>query len=213
MKIIDLTHTIFSDMPVFPGTEQPNFEKDITIEKNGYREAKITMYSHTGTHIDAPAHMLDDGLCLDQLDIAQFIGKAVILDFSIKDIELIELDELRPYEDKIKNVDFVIIKTGWEKYWGDKKYFQDFPALSQESAKWLSEFNLKGVGVDAISIDSIKSTTFAVHKTLLPKNMIIIENLTNLESVDQEYFILSVMPLKNKDADGSPVRAVCILDN
>ena len=210
MRITDLTHIIHSDMPVFPGTEHPIFEKANTLEKDGFQEAKITMYSHTGTHIDAPAHMLNDGPYLDDLDIEHFIGNATILDFSNVDMKLIDVDSLKPYEDKIKKVEFLIIKTGWSKYWGDKRYYEDFPSLSEESAKWLSTFNLKGIGIDAISIDDMKSTTFAVHKILMPKNILIIENLTNLDSINSEYFILSILPLKNKNADGSPVRAVSI---
>jgi arylformamidase len=210
MKITDLTHVIYSDMPVFPGTEQPILEKANTLEKDGFQEAKITMYSHTGTHIDAPAHMLSNGPYLDNLDIEHFIGNATVLDFSNKAIKLISLDSLKPYKEKIKNVDFVIIKTGWSKYWGDSKYYEDFPSLDLESARWLSQFNLKGIGIDAISIDAMESTTFAVHKILMPRNIIIIENLTNLDSITNEFFILSILPLKNKDADGSPVRAISI---
>lgn len=210
MKVTDLTHIIDSDMPVFPGTEQPIFEKANTFEKDGFREAKITMYSHTGTHIDAPAHMLSNGPYLDNFSIEHFIGQASILDFSNENIELIDVSRLRPYEEKIKNVEFIIINTGWSKYWGDKRYYEDFPSLSEESAKWLSEFNLKGIGIDAISIDSIKSTTFPIHKILMPKDIIIIENLTNLDSIRKEYFILSILPLKNYNADGSPVRAISI---
>ena len=210
MKITDLTHIICSDMPVFPGTEQPIFERPNTLEKDGFQETKITMYSHTGTHIDAPAHMLSNGPYLDDLDIEHFIGNATILDFSKTKIKLIDVDCLKPYEEKIKNAEFIIIKTGWSKYWGDKKYYEDFPSLSEESAKWLSQFNLKGIGIDAISIDDMNSTTFAVHKILMPKNIIIIENLTNLDSISNEYFILSILPLKNKNADGSPVRAISI---
>jgi arylformamidase len=210
MKITDLTHIIYPDMPVFPGTEQPVFEKANTLEKDGFQEAKITMYSHTGTHIDAPAHMLSDGPYLDDLDINHFIGKATILDFSKDNIKLIDVDSLKLHEDKIKSVEFLIIKTGWSKYWGSKKYYEDFPSLSEASAKWLSEFTLKGIGIDAISIDDMKSTTFAVHKILMPKNILIIENLTNLDSILSEYFTLSVLPLKNKTADGSPVRAISI---
>jgi len=210
MKITDLTHIIYSDMPVFPGTEQPIFEKANTLEKDGFQEAKITMYSHTGTHIDAPAHMMSDGPYLDNLDIEHFIGNATILDFSNREIKLIDVDSLKPYAEKIKSVDFIIIKTGWSKYWGNKKYYEGFPSISEDSAKWLSQFNLKGIGIDAISIDDMDSTTFAVHKILMPKNIIIIENLTNLDSISNESFILSILPLKNKDADGSPVRAISI---
>ena len=210
MKITDLTHIIDSDMPVFPGTEQPNFEKANTFEKDGFRESKITMYGHTGTHIDAPAHMLSDGTYLGDFNTEHFIRQATILDFSNEKIDLINVDILKPYEEKVRNAEFVIIKTGWSNYWGDKKYYEDFPSLSEESARWLTEFNLKGIGIDAISIDDIKSTTFAIHKILMSKDIIIIENLTNLDSVGNEFFILSIMPLKIINADGSPVRAISI---
>lgn len=210
MKVTDLTHIIYSEMPVYPGTEQPILQRANTLEKDGFQEAKITMYSHTGTHIDAPAHMLQDGLYLDDFKINQFIGKAMILDFSNSKSLWIDLDKLRPYEEKIKKVDFIIIKTGWSKYWGDNKYYGNFPSLSEEAALWLSEFELKGIGIDAISIDHMNTDTFPVHKIFLSKNILIIENLTNLESLDNKHFILSIMPLKNKDADGSPVRAFSI---
>ncbi|KDR95848.1 Kynurenine formamidase [Peptoclostridium litorale DSM 5388] len=212
MKITDLTHVIHSNMPVFPGTKPPIFEKANTLEKDGFQEARITMFSHTGTHMDAPAHMLSGAPYLDDLDISHFMGRAVILDFSDAGMQSIDADTLKQHEEKIKNVEFVIIRTGWDSYWGSGKYYEGFPALSEESAKWLSEFNLKGVGVDAISIDRMDSTTFSVHKALLSKNIVIIENLTNLDSIESEYFTLSVMPLKSKNADGSPVRAVSIED-
>jgi kynurenine formamidase len=168
------------------------------------------MSSHTGTHIDAPAHMLSNGKYLNNLDISYFIGNATIIDLSKENIRLINVDRLKSFVDKIKNVEFVIIKTGWSKYFGNEKYYEDFPSLSEESAKWLVEFKLKGIGIDAISIDDMKSTTFFNHNILMKNNIIIIENLTNLDSIDEEYFILSIMPLKYENADGSPVRAVAI---
>jgi len=212
MKVTDLSHLIYSEMPVFPGTEQPIFQKANTLAKDGFQEAKITMYSHTGTHIDAPAHMLENAPYLDDFELEKFIGKAVILDFSNIKRPLIALESLRPYEEKIKKVEFIILKTGWSQYWGDKKYYEEFPHLSEESALWLSRFDLKGVGIDAISIDSINTITFEVHKVLMANNILIIENLTNLEAITQEYFTLSIMPLKHKQADGSPVRAFSIED-
>ena len=212
MKVTDLTHSIYTGMPVFPGTEGPIFEKANTLAKDGFQEAKITMYSHTGTHIDAPAHMLLNGPYLDDFSIDKFIGKALILDFTELKVSSIELDSIRPYEQKLKEVEFVILKTGWSNYWGEEKYYQDFPYLSEESAQWLAEFNLKGIGIDAISIDSMKTITFPVHKLFMSKHVLIIENLTNLESISKEYFTLSIMPLKNKEADGSPVLAFSIED-
>jgi len=213
MKIIDLTHTIHSSMPVFPGTEPPIIQEANTLEKDGFAEAKITFYSHTGTHMDAPAHMVEGGLSLDQYPIDHFIGDALVLNFTDIGSEEIGVEQLVPYEDRISKVDFVILKTGWSKYWGEDEYFIGFPALSEDAAKWLTNFKLKGIGIDAISIDSMKSTTFRVHQIFFQSNIVIIENIANLDSVINDNFIFSCMPLKTQKADGSPIRAVAIENN
>ncbi|MEW8993739.1 cyclase family protein [Clostridium sp.] len=210
MKIIDLTHIIDENMPVFPGTKPPILNRKYTIEEHGFREAEITMFSHTGTHIDAPAHMLMNGATLDELPVEKFIGKAMVINLGSLSNKTIELKDIVSYKEKIKAVDFVIIRSDWDKYWGSEDYYKDFPALSDEAAKWISEFNLKGIGIDAISIDSMASKNFNVHNILLNRGMIIIENLTNLSAIEKKFFILSVLPLKSKLADGSPVRAIAI---
>lgn len=210
MIIVDLTHTIHPGMPVFPGTEEPVLQNANTFEKDGFRETSIKMSSHTGTHIDAPAHMLASGPYLNNMDIDHFIGTAAILDFSDKNVEIIDTDDLKPYTEKIKNAEFIILKTGWSRYWGEQKYYEGFPSLSEAAAKWLTSLNLKGIGIDAISIDSMSSSTFSIHKILMKSNIIIIENLTNLDAISSEPFILSILPIKYTDADGSPVRAVGI---
>jgi arylformamidase len=211
MKIIDLSHLIHPDMPVFPETKPPILQQDSILKENGFREIKITFDSHTGTHIDAPGHMLNDGFFLDNMNIGHFFGKATILNFCSCKKPLIARNELSLYYEKISKVDFVIIKTRWSQYWGKSQYYENYPYLSNEAAEWLSGFNLlKGVGIDTISIDGPDSTDFTVHKILLSKNMIIIENLTNLNAIKNEFFMLSVLPLKIKNADGSPVRAIAI---
>ncbi len=210
MRIIDLTHTMYEDMPVFPGTEKPVFFPANTLEKDGFVETKFSMYSHTGTHIDAPAHMLMEGNSLDKMSINHFIGKATIIDCSTMNKQEILVQDLLAYEMKLKHVDFAIIKTGWSQYWGNENYFNSFPFLSTEAAQWLINFDLKGIGVDTISIDDIKTTSFPVHYSLFRKNMIIIENLTNLDSIKKEIFMFSCLPMKYEKADGSPVRAVAV---
>ena len=82
MKVIDLTHTIKVDMPVFPGTDQPKLDSASTLEKDGFRETLLTMYSHTGTHMDAPYHVRDKGMTLDKFPADKFVGKALIVDCS-----------------------------------------------------------------------------------------------------------------------------------
>lgn len=210
MEVIDLTHIMNGDMPVFPGTEKPVFFQANTLEKDGFAETKFFMYSHTGTHIDAPAHMVAGTNSLDKLGAEHFIGKAVIIDCSSLGKLEIEAEDLAGYEERLREVDFIIIKTNWSSYWGSARYFDRFPFLTAEAAKWLTGFNLKGIGVDAISIDDMETKNFPVHNILFSNNMIVIENLTNLDSVKEEIFMLSCLPLKYEMADGSPVRAVAI---
>ena len=80
MTAHELTHTIRNDMPVYPGTEQPRLTTACTIDQCGYRETLLHMFSHTGTQMDAPAHMLRDGTALDRYDAAKFAGPAVVVD-------------------------------------------------------------------------------------------------------------------------------------
>lgn len=210
MKVIDLSHLIFEDMMVYPGTEKPNIEPRYNIEEDGFRETQISIFSHVGTHIDSPAHMIKHGKFLHEFQVNKFIGTAMVLDFSSHGTEVIELKEIKVYENKIRNVDFVILNTGWHKYWGRSEYFEKYPVLSEESVLWLSKLNLKGIGVDAISVDAMDSKDFYAHNTLLQSEFIIIENLTNLDEIGEEIFTLSILPLKYNGADGSPVRAVAI---
>ncbi len=213
MKILDLTHVIHDKMPVFPGTEPPVIKNALTIEEHKNREKLITMFSHTGTHMDAPAHMILDGNTLDQLPIEHFVGKAVVVDCrAVKDNE-ITLELLMTYEKQINQSEFVLFCTGWSERWGNENYFEEFPALTLEAAGWISRKGLKGVGLDAISIDLMSSEDFEVHQVLFSENMVVVENLNALERLLDKAFIFSCYPLKIIEADGSPVRAVAILEN
>ena len=80
MKIIDLTHTISGEMPVYPGTEKPKLSAANTIAADGFKETILNMYSHTGTHTDSPAHLFENGKSLDEFPASMFCGKAVMLD-------------------------------------------------------------------------------------------------------------------------------------
>lgn len=206
MRVIDLTHLMDENMPVFPGTEPPVIEHANTFEVHGFREKKLHLYSHTGTHMDAPAHMLKDGLTLDALPVSNFVGKALKID--VRGQKVIERAHIEPF--LTPEIEFLIFWTGWSKNWGSESYFGEFPALSVSAAVWLAEQSLKGVGVDSISMDVMTSISFEVHLTLLKKGMVLIENLRGLEEVP-ETFLLSVLPLRLIDADGSPVRAVALL--
>lgn len=205
MKIIDLSHIINPDISVFPGTEKPVFERK---EIEGYPEVKITMYTHTATHMDAPIHIIKGARTLDELPIDRFIGKAIVIDCKHLAGKNITLDFLKQFVDKIKNIEFILFNSGWSAKWKTDAYFENFPTLTQEAATWLTQFKLKGIGLDSISLDPVPDLTLPNHKIVLAKEILIIENMTNLDSLPNEEFIFQCFPLKIEKADGSPVRAV-----
>jgi kynurenine formamidase len=215
-KVIDLTQLLNEKMTVYPDTTPPTFVVTNTVEKNGYREHQISMLSHTGTHIDAPCHILLDGKSLDQFSMNKFIGRAMVID--CKGRHEISFDYLQTFESKIAEVDFILFYTGWQNKWNTSGYFEDCPIPTKEAAHYLTGFKLKGVGLDAFSLDKINSA-FAVneenlpnHHILLKKEIILIENLTNLDKLPEFGFTFQGFPLKVENADGSPVRAVAVID-
>ncbi len=214
MQIIDLTHLMENNMPAYPGEEPPVFEKKLTHQKDGVQVIRFTSLTHSGTHLDTPAHFFATGKTIDQLPVNTFAGKGVLLDCSAFGQRTeITATHLQCFEDKPAKADFVLIFTGWDKYWGSKTYFRDFPVLSQNAAEYLSQFNIKGIGLDVPSIDPVESPDYPNHSLVLGKGLIIIENLTNLHLLQGETFIFSAFPLKIKEGDGSPVRAVAIIHN
>ena len=212
MKIIDLTQTISETMPVYPGTEQPKLTVANTIEKDGFRETLISFYSHTGTHMDAPFHIYADRTSLDALPAEQFVGKALVIDCC----DVGEGGEIgMEYIDKTlaDEADFLLFHTGWDKYWGQKKYFGAYPVVSMEVCQYLLDSGKKGVGFDVIGIDPVSDGNLTRHKMLLSqRDIVIIENLTNLDKVGSGLFTFVALPLKYKDADGAPIRAVAIIE-
>lgn len=210
MHIIDLTHLIHGKMPVFYGAAAPECVAVSTLEQHGYVESRVSVFSHTGTHIDAPGHILDRGRFLDELPAERFVGPVVVVDVTKIGKRVIEKQDLEPYAPVIAGADFVLMHTGWSKYWGDDRYLHGFPSLTETAVRWLLTFSLKGVGVDAISIDAEEAVDYPVHRLLLEREVLIIENLTKLDALPTTGYILSVLPLKVVGSDGLPVRAVAM---
>jgi kynurenine formamidase len=213
MKIIDLSHLLNNQTPVYPGTEKPVFTQANIIDKDGFAETKICMYSHTGTHMDAPGHMISGAKSLDEFEVSQFYGSAICIDCNKVLNATISLNDLLPFGDLIKQIDFILLKTLWSEKWLDNEYFGAFPTLSVQACEWLTGFNLKGIGLDTISIDKMGSQTMENHLIILRKGMVIIENLNNLQDIGNEIFTFSCFPVRYENADGSPVRAVAILND
>lgn len=209
MKMIDLTQTMAAEMPVFPGTPQPVIAPACVMERDGFRETSLALWSHTGTHIDAPAHILADGKYLDELPAESFFGLAAIVDISAYAGGSVPPEALRQEEARLKYAQFAVLKSGWERYWGEEAYYHGFPVLAPEAAAYLAALpGLRGVAVDMLSVDPVADESFAIHRLLLGAGKLIVENLCHLDALTGDVFLLSVLPLKYGRADGSPVRAV-----
>ena len=214
MKYVDLTHFISQDMPVYPGTEQPKFTPANSYEKDGFKETLLTMFSHTGTHMDPPAHLFRDKKTLDDMNIDAFIGSALVIDCTdLKDGDKVSIDHIKKYGDKAEKAEFLLFNFGYDKFWGKCEYFGDYPVLSDEVIDFIITTKKKGVGLDTIGLDPIKDASLTSHKKLFSNlDAVIIENLTNLDKLGDKLFTLFALPLKHKDADGSPIRAVACIE-
>ena len=210
MRVIDLTHTIESGMPVYPGTEPPILEPANTYDRDGFRETKISMFSHTGTHMDPPAHLFRDRTTLDAFPPEQFIGKALVIDCtSLKEGEAITMDHLSRYGTKAETADFLLFYLGWDARWGSEAYFGDYPCIDDSVLEYILEGSYKGIGFDVIGLDPIADGNLTRHKKLFQtRDIINIENLCNLGLCGNDLFWFSCFPLKIRDCDGSPIRAV-----
>lgn len=214
MQIIDLTHTFENGMPAYPGEEPPRLEKIYTYDKDGFQVIRLTTLTHSGTHLDMPSHFYHESATVDKENLSRFAGKGILIDCrGYGKRSNIPLQHIALYENELNLAAFAIIWTGWDQYWGTPGYFADFPVLEKEALQYLAGLNLKGLGFDCASVDPVDSSDFPNHQIILRKNMVMIENLTNLEKLNDQEFIFAAFPLKIKDGDGSPVRAVGIISS
>jgi len=221
MQTYDLSHPIRSEMPVYPGNPPVEVARTASIEADGYRTAQIRLDSHTGTHMDAPAHMRADGPTLDEFPPEAFRFSAAVVDCR----PLSPRSQIMPQrvantlsEINIDTIDMVILQTGWDTHWGTDQYF-DHPFLAPETAAWLAERNLH-LGIDALNIDPTptenasenEQTGYPVHHTLFAADRLVVENLRGLAQLPAQC-TLHAYPLAIEDADGSPVRAIATTDS
>ena len=210
MKVIDLTHTIREDMPVYPGTEPPVLAAANTYEENGCKGTRLTMCSHTGTHMDPPAHLFPGRTTLDRFPPEQFIGRALVIDCSeLAEGQAITMDFIRRYGEKAEQADFLLFRLGWDRKWGTEAYFGDYPCIDEAVLEFILEGSYKGIGFDVIGLDPISDEGLTRHKRLFrDRDIVNIENLKDLDKCGSELFWFSCFPLKLEDCDGSPIRAV-----
>lgn len=207
---MDLTHTIKENMPVYPGDDTPKLIPVSTYEKDGFKETLLEMYSHTGTHMDTPAHIFAGRTALDEFPIEQFIGRALVIDCrDLEEAQFISMECINKVLDRAKKADFLLFNLGWDKRWGTDSYFGDYPCINDEVLDFIINGDYKGIGFDVMGLDPISDVNLPRHKRLFQDTDIInIENLKNLDLCGSDLFYFSCFPLKIENCDGSPIRAV-----
>eukprot|EP00831_Metopus_contortus_P021116 TRINITY_DN19404_c0_g2_i1.p1 TRINITY_DN19404_c0_g2~~TRINITY_DN19404_c0_g2_i1.p1 ORF type:complete len:286 (+),score=40.27 TRINITY_DN19404_c0_g2_i1:109-966(+) len=209
MRTIDLSHPIHTGMPVYPGDFSPDVRRTRFIRRDKFAEMQLTITSHTGTHVDTAGHLFEDAPGLDGLGPDNFTGWGAVADLANRPKPIIEQADLAFLSDT-EVPDFVLIRTGWDRHWQTGRYYQDYPILSETAARYLGGLELKGLGLDTPSPDVVDTLELPAHRILFDHGMVIVENLTNLGELPPKDFLFCCLPLKIKDGEASPVRAVGI---
>jgi kynurenine formamidase len=215
MKIIDLTLTVSDEIPTFPGSPQPSFIPWENVKEDGYNLELLFLSTHTGTHMDAPYHFLEKGAKIHEISLKKLVSEAILIKSKKKSGESITKTDIQKFEKKhgkIASFSSVIFYTGWQRNLQKKYYFTKNPGLSVSAAKYLASKKINLVGIDSPSIDLGTDSKFSVHQIFAKKGILIVENLANLEKIKSPKFHLVVLPLKLKNATGSPVRAIAFVE-
>ena len=217
MKIIDLSLPIEEGMMTFPTHWHPVVEITILGRHGieGRETRKIVLGTHVGTHADAPRHFIPNGGTIDNVPLDVLIGPATVVDFTgCAPLQEITVASLRQ---KLNNQvpGRLILRTGWSDYFGNLKFYNEYPFLSEEAAQWLVEQGVRLIAMDTPSPDNPAHSRGTPkdspnHKVLLGAQVVLVEYLTNLKSITTPEVELIVLPLKLKGCDGSPVRCVAI---
>jgi arylformamidase len=200
-------------MPIYPGDPSPSFKNYSTLQKNGVNLTKITMGSHTGTHLDAPRHFIRTGIGIDRIPPDRLIGEAYVADLSTKPIGsgITSKDLRRKLEGKIARDDIVIVYTGCSNHWGEESINRRYTYLAENAAYYLVSKGVRAVGIDFLSVEKFNAAKPVAHKKLLGKGIFIIESLSKrMRQFVGKRVLMICMPIKLQDGDGAPSRVVAI---
>ncbi len=221
-KIVDLSHALHKDIPVWPG--DPPFKTEQaashTVEK--YYLNKFCMGEHTGSHFGAPVHFNADGQCVDQIEGHRLVQPVVKIDvscFAAPDF-LVQPQHVLDWQQVHGKIDkgTVLFQTGWSKYWDDHAAYWGgtshdrlhFPGISPACVELLLDFGIAGIGIDTGGIDGGQSRSFRANKLLARQQKYHLENLTRLELIPETGALLFIGVLPLCGGSGSPCRVLAV---
>lgn len=207
MRVIDLSLPVNSRMP---GVDVSDARRPA---RDGWNATTLSLYSHCGTHMDAPFHFLPDGATLDQQDLSVCVGPATIVNIApAEPWQLITVADLGELANQIEPGARLLFRTDWYKRYGTSEYRNQLPRISLELAEWLVKHRVAMIGVEPPSVTDVNNMQELtdVHQTLFRGNVLIVEGLANLDQIQSPVFDFIALPMNITGGDGSPVRAIAI---
>lgn len=211
MEIKDISLTIDPGMPVWPGDDPVELFRKQKIEDG--KNANVSFLSlsvHTGSHIDAPFHFLQDGTTVDKIPMELLIGETQVVNIPKSanwiDAQILENAGIQT------GISRVLFKTSNSEYWqrNEKDFKKEFVAITDDGAKWIVDHGIKTIGIDYLSIAPFGNSR-PTHRTLLGANTLIIEGV-NLSGIEPGIWMMYCLPLKLKSSDGAPARVILMRD-
>jgi arylformamidase len=204
--LIDVSRPIHPDMPVYPGDPAPSMEALSRLDDGDDANcSRLTLGNHTGTHVDAPRHVLADGAPLGDVPLERLVGPARVVD--LRGRRVIDAATLAAVE--VAADEILLCRTDNSARWGAPDFATDFVHLSEDAAVLLVERGVRAVGVDGLSVDAVKGRGLPVHRRLLAAGVLVIEGL-DLGAAPAGRYTLVCLPLHLPTLDGAPARAVLL---
>jgi arylformamidase len=210
MRLIDLTHALVHGQPSFPGDPALSVTSHKTVAADRVNLSLISMGSHQGTHLDAMAHFVEGGRTLEKMPLEWFHGPARLIRIPKRAREEIVVADLEPFERFLTPGARIIYETGWHREFGKPNYFADFPSLTQDAARYLASRRIRLLGMDT---PTPGRDWYEVHHILLgePAEIVVVESLAHLDLLPDTFTFIG-FPLPFAGRDGSPIRAVALVD-
>jgi len=209
MTIYDISISISTSMPVWPGDAPVAVTLDQSMDKGDHINlTRLAISAHTGTHVDAPHHFLNDGRTVEALPLEVLTGPCYVTQLP-DDVDEISAEVLERMSFGAGTTR-LLFGTRNSKLWaaGENEFQRDFVAVSEDGAEWLVAHGVKLVGVDYLSVASFEDGA-PTHTVLLKAGVVVVEGL-NLAQVPRGFYDLYCLPLKLAGADGAPARAILI---
>ena len=203
-EIIDITRPLSENTPVWPGVPPFNLIPQKKLDDHGVEDSSIEMNLHCGTHVDSPSHFIKEGKTIDDLPVEKLIGNSFVIGYEKSSPIEVDFFKRSKIPEHIKKI---LIKTQNSNH-KTGEFSKDYVAITQESAKWLSDKGVELVGIDGPSIQLYHDTDNGTHEVLLNNEVVILEGLDLSKAESDSVYHLTVLPLKIHKAEAAPARAV-----